>query len=386
MGNRLITYLGYYDIDDNAAQCRNYVRSATTKMDYIADKLEELGFEVRIVSMAGTKLKHRVPGKIFETSPHRETVLFPSMGSGGPIKRRLAKLFMSWHMHKYLASLGPTDVVLAYHSLGYADLIKAEKRKQGFQLVLEVEEFYSDVSGLERDARIEGGVFDCADAFICSSELLADLFSQSEKPCIVCSGVYRIAPRVAADRGDGKVHVVYAGTLDPRKGGAAAAAAAGALLDASFHVHILGFGREDEVQAIESAVTRANEHSMGAKITYDGYKSGVEFTSFIQSCDIGLSPQDPDAKFNTTSFPSKVFMYLSNGLPVVSVDLPVFRRDDFRDVLFLSDGNKPEALAQTIRTASESKATDPSMVMKSLDEEFGSDLNELIKEVSNADR
>ena len=79
-------------------------------------------------------------------------------------------------------------------------------------------------------------------------------------------------------------------------------------------------------------------------------------------------------------------MYLSNGLPVVSVDLPVFRRDDFRDVLFLSDGNKPEALAQTIRPASESKATDPSMVMKSLDEEFGSDLNELIKEVSNADR
>lgn len=381
-----IQYLGYYDTDDNADQQRNYVRSATTKMDYIAGKLEELGIEVHIVSMAGTKLKRGVPRKTFKASPRRTITLFPSLGYGGSLKRRFARYFMERHMRKYLDGLGPSDIVLAYHSLGYADLIKAEKQKRNFKLILEVEEFYSDVTGREKDAQTESEIFAVSDAYLCSSELLAERFGQSGRSCIVCSGIYQMAPIVAPKHDDGKTHVVYAGTLDSRKGGAAAAAAAGALLDASFHVHILGFGREDEVQAIESAVTRANEHSMGAKITYDGYKSGVEFTSFIQSCDIGLCPQDPDAKFNTTSFPSKVFMYLSNGLPVVSVDLPVFRRDDLRDVLFLSDGNKPEALAQTIRTASESKATDPSMVMKSLDEEFGSDLNELIKEVSNADR
>lgn len=379
MGARHITYLGYYDTDDNAAQRRNIVRSATTKMNYIAGKLEELGWHVDIVSMSGTRAGHSVPGKVVDLSPTRRLTLFPSLGYGSPIKRRLARFAMEWHMRRYLEGLRPSDVVLAYHSLGYADLLVRAKRRLGIKLVLEVEEFYSDVTGSRKDADRETEVFEAADAYVCSTELLRDRLPAG-RPKAVCSGIYESIPARGAKRGDGKTHVVYAGTLDPRKGGAAAAAA-GALLDESFCMHILGFGGPEEISAIEKAVAEARGCSRGCEVTYDGYLSGEEFDAFLQGCDIGLSPQDPHADFNTTSFPSKVFMYLSRGLKVVSVDLPVFRSEALRDAMWLSEGNGPEALAQTVVTASKSAGVPADDLLRKLDEGFVLELQGVFKSI-----
>ena len=39
---------------------------------------------------------------------------------------------------------------------------------------------------------------------------------------------------------------VYAGTYDPRKGGVLAAVAAGQYLDDKYHIHIIGFGDEQD--------------------------------------------------------------------------------------------------------------------------------------------
>lgn len=377
-----ITYLGYYDTDNNVGEQRNIVRAATTKMDYIASKIEESGRTVDIVSMSGTSLKRRIPGHVYARANGGKLILFPSLGMGNPLRRLISRHAMESHMRHYLRQLGRGSVVVAYHSLGYADLLREEKNRVGFKLILEVEELYSDVTGKQRDAHIEQGVFDAADAFICSTELLSERFSPMRKPCVVCSGIYRMAEKRAEKQSDGKIHVVYAGTLDPRKGGAAAGAAA-AFLNVNYHVHILGFGNSSEIEAIEKAVAKANEQSRGACITYDGYKSGVEFDDFIQSCHIGLSPQDPDAQFNATSFPSKVFMYLSHGLPVVSVDLPVFKNESLRSVLYLSEGNGPESLSEAIMSVDASGKANPENVMGELDIAFSLELADLLKEVAD---
>ncbi len=375
-----IYYLGYYDRDDNAEQARNYVRSATTKMDYIAEKLASVGYNVQIVSMAGTKLPNAVSGKNTVMEKGIGVRLFPSLGSGGPLKRGIARLAMEWRMKRFLCSLKSSDMVLAYHSLGYANIVREAKAKIGFRLILEVEEFYADVTGSEEDTKLEVSIFEVADAFLCSTELLAERFRPTGKSSVVCSGIYKMANKIAEKRNDGKIHVVYAGTLDPRKGGAAAA---GSFLGREYHMHILGFRGKEEIDAIEAAVSAANKKSKGAVITYDGYLSGKEFTSFIQSCDIGLSPQDPNAKFNTTSFPSKIFMYLTNGLPVVSVDLPVFRRQDLREVLYLSRDNTPSSLSATIKSVKK-KDTSPIDAILRMDEEFGIEIKRMLEGLKNA--
>lgn len=142
-------------------------------------------------------------------------------------------------------------------------------------------------------------------------------------------------------------------------------------------MHILGGGSEADVKHIEKAVGKANAQSNGCQVTYEGAKWGREFEEYIQSCHIGLSSQNVDASFNVSSFPSKVFMYLSNGLDVVSVDLPVFE-NSLRDALTLCVDNRPESLADAIIDAANRRTRPPIHLLDDLDGRLKLDLKHLI--------
>jgi len=81
-----------------------------------------------------------------------------------------------------------------------------------------------------------------------------------------------------------------------------------------------------------------------------GFKSGKDFNAYIQACHIGLSTQQADAKFNGTSFPSKVLMYMSNGLRVVSVRIPAVETSAVGDSIFYYDKQDGEEIANVIRS------------------------------------
>ena len=70
---------------------------------------------------------------------------------------------------------------------------------------------------------------------------------------------------------------------------------------------------------------------------------------FIQKCDIGLSSQNPDGQYNTTSFPSKVLMYLSNGLSVVSIDIPVLRDSKVTKCIFYAKSKEGKDIAEALK-------------------------------------
>ena len=101
------------------------------------------------------------------------------------------------------------------------------------------------------------------------------------KPYAVANGTYTAEPVLSEKFEDGKIHVVYAGTLDPRKGGAIAASAA-KFLPSNYHVHILGFGSDEQRQSIINIIAENNVDGH-AKVTYDGLLVGEEFKRFIQS-------------------------------------------------------------------------------------------------------
>ena len=371
-----IYYLGHNNAPAVTGEERVVSLAAVTKMDYIADVLNRIGRSVHFISMAGPVRGSDSKGGTFVLSEGASLTLWPARPKGGKTNGLINYIQLRGRTEEFLASLSPEDIVVCYHSLEFCDLLPRAKRRAGFRLILEVEELYSDVTGRASDLKRERRSFEAADAFIFPTRLLAEKVGVSGRPYALCSGIYKVATHLAEKRDDGIVHVVYAGTLDPRKGGAAAAAA-GAFLDANYAMHILGGGSDLQVDAIKGAVEEANASSRGCKITYEGLKSGREFDEFVQSCHIGLSPQNPTASFNGTSFPSKVFMYLSNGLDVVSVDLPVFE-GELRDALTLCPDNAPETLAKAIEKSLSGPKTSPAELLAKLDERFTRELQTIV--------
>lgn len=371
-----IYYLGYCNYPEYTGEARSVSPAANSKMKYISDVLNRMGCVTHMVSMAEPSKGSFGKGGSYSLGENQTLRLFPARMVSNPLDIIINRCRIKRLMRRFLQRLNPDDLVICYHSLGYSDIMPNLKKKIGFKLVLEVEEVYSDVTGRRIDYEIEKRMFAAADAFILSTELLSRRIDIRSRPFVVCSGTYINNARIGHPLDDDRIHVVYAGTLDPRKGGAAAAAAAGAFLDANYAMHILGGGSNLQVDAIKGAVEEANACSRGCIITYEGLKTGREFDEFVQSCHIGLSPQNPSAEFNTTSFPSKVFMYLSNGLKVVSVDLPVFE-GGVRDELTLCPSNSPEDLASAIRSAAAKEGASPYCLLERLDAGFRDNLAHL---------
>ena len=167
---------------------------------------------------------------------------------------------------------------------------------------------------------------------------------------------------------DDKIHVVYAGTLDPRKGGTVAVNMASHLTP-EYRVHILGFGREEEIRAIKSMCVEVTNRG-GASVTYDGLLKGEAYIEFLQKCQIGLSTQNPLAKFNNTSFPSKILSYMSNGLQVVSVDIDAIRRSPVSEYIYFYREQTPEDIARTILNIDWNSPFDTRAVVQNLDYRF----------------
>lgn len=106
--------------------------------------------------------------------------------------------------------------------------------------------------------------------------------------------------------------------------------------------------------------------------------SGDEFTSFIQSCDIGFSTQSPDAAFNSTSFPSKILTYMVNGLRVVSIRIPAVEKSAVGKFMYYYDKQTPEDIAKAIKSIDFSEEYDSRKAIGMLDKDFICDLKKML--------
>lgn len=75
---------------------------------------------------------------------------------------------------------------------------------------------------------------------------------------------------------DGKIHVVYAGSLDPLKGGADAAIQAARYLPESYHLHVIGFGSIEDTSRVTEMVEDIRRVSP-CSISFDGRLEGDEY-------------------------------------------------------------------------------------------------------------
>lgn len=112
-------------------------------------------------------------------------------------------------------------------------------------------------------------------------------------------------------------------------------------------------------------------------MTFEGELKGDDYKHFIQKCHIGLSTQDPTAAFNATSFPSKILVYLSNGLRVVSIRIPVVEHSAIADCLCFYDEQSPKMIANAIMESVKADI-DGKDILKKLDILFVKDLKGML--------
>ena len=379
-------YLAYYDTPSNKAENRGYALAATNKMDYICSALNRIGVPVEIISASGTLNRKGCWGKTIRISDRTILKLFACLGRGILPKRVLGRVFMRLQLFLYLLfHTKKGENVLVYHSLGYVNMVAFARRIKKFRLILEVEEIYADVNGREADRKKEYRVFSMADAYVFPTKLLHEKINTQNKPYVLIHGTYQVEPDRKYDvfasdmqeKQPRKIHCVYAGTFDPRKGGAMAAAAA-EFLPANYHMHILGGGDQQSVERMQELIEELKQ-KCACGISYDGLLSGEDYIRFIQSCDIGLSTQNPDAAFNATSFPSKILSYMANGLRVVSIRIPAIESSAVGPYMYFYDKQTPEEIAKAIMRIDIRRTNAGRESVAELDAQFRTDLSGVLQ-------
>lgn len=380
-----IKYFSYY-VHDDGYQKRYCDPASKNKIAYICQVLNYLGYNVEIISASCTKdQKNAYKGFYKKINDMQRLHMFFTFPWGNIIQKILGYISIRFFLFMELMKVKKNEKVIVYHSLGYMRLVELAHRIRKYYLILEVEEIYSDVSGNSKLKVKEISFMKSADSYIFSTESLNKLVNKDKKAYVVSYGAYT----VEEDRGcrfkeilsneeyEKVIHCVYAGNFDPRKGGGIAAVEAAAFLPANYHVHILGFGNESDTKKLKDIMTSLVE-KYKCKVTLDGCLSGEEYIRFIQSCDIGLNTQNPNADFNATSFPSKILSYMSNGLHVVSVRIPVVELSEIGDYMYFYNEQKPEEIAKAILKIDINEPYNSREIIRNLDNNLKVEMGELL--------
>ena len=367
-------YIIHYDTSDNEG--RNYYLSATNKANYIIDCLSRDGGKVEIISTSTRSSKGKFSSSITNLSNNVTLKKFKAIPYKTFFQKVIGRIYAFWSLLFYLLlNVKKGEKIIVYHSLAYMRQIRIAKLFKRFKLILEVEEIYSDVTNSIRTKKKELNFFKIADTYIFPTILLNKKINTKNKPYCIVHGTYKVNDVIANKFDDGRIHCVYAGTLDPRKGGGYVAVDAGEFLDENYHIHIIGFGSEDEKKKLLDEIEKVSVKTK-CIITYDGLFTGNEYIKFIQSCHIGLSTQNSLANFNNTSFPSKILSYLTNGLAVVTAKIRVLETSTINDLINYYENDSPKSIAETIKRIEMKK--DESNKLVKLDIEFINELKKMV--------
>ena len=375
-------YLTYYQPKSMTDLKLKISPAGQQKSAYLIEKLDNIGKEYTVICLAESDTKDGSHRTIeFNISKHGKFVLWKEFAKPNKVAGKLHYYYRRQQLKQFLSGLNPSDTVIAYHSLQTADIFYTYKRKKGFKFVLELEEIYQDVVNCgAQKAAWERKVITAADGYILATEALSKEIPAG-RPYIVVNGTYHSEPEREGCFNDGKVHCVYAGTFDPTKGGGAAAAAA-EFLPENYHVHILGFGTEEQKKQLQESIASVQEKTK-CTLTYDGLKSGEEYIQFLQKCHIGLCTQIPDAKYTETSFPSKVLVYLANGLRVLSVRIPAVENSAVGEILYYYDKQLPQEIANAIMSIPMEDDYNSRQLLNQLDKDCENNLKRLMEKMNN---
>lgn len=373
-------YVVSYTVDEHKDDERIVFPSAITKSEYITKKIRDEGIDIQIVSGNRTKKK---TGKVSQKMGINQFgvpfVLGKTFGASSRIGIILQKLnSFFWLVQYLLKNIKPDTKLILYHSPSNILPVLLAHYIKKCELVLEVEEIYSSFPGYGRIRRLlEYRIFRAADKYIFASELLEKKINTGTKIYCLSYGSYFTRPRVKRENKD-KIHLVYAGTFDPRKKGVYNAIASAEFLDENYVMHIMGFGSNRDVENVLKQIELVRKKTK-CEIQYAGCLSGEVYDRALEICDIALSTQTSEGIYNSTSFPSKILVYLAHGLKVITIRIPVLENSAIDKYLNYYDEDTPEAIANAIKISSNGISNGYEIV-DLLDKSFSKDIFRLLHE------
>lgn len=380
MSRPRIKYVCYYhSLEPNKP--RECVQAATTKIDYTISVLNRIGYDVDIISPAIISAK-KICFSAGGTNKIDCNTLrhFPSFGFlSSRYFRYLSRKITNFYFKRYLTNnINTGEQIIVYHSIGYCSQLLELKKKIGFKLIGEIEEIYQDVHPQTPKLNNDEYSF-CVESekYIFPNAVLNEKINTQNRPYLVIHGLYNIQLVTERRFDDGKIHVLYSGTFDPVKGGAHATLEMAQYLPSNYHVHVTGFGNENQVKMVSEKYSQIRGHTE-CDVTYHGFISREELNTLMQKCHIGLCTQDPTKELNLTSFPSKILNYMSNGLVVLSGCNRAIEESAVGDLVYYYNEHTPEVIASAIveiRTPNGDKCKER---LRMLDKEFENNLRELL--------
>ncbi len=376
MLDKRIKYFSYRGCADPERR-RDNSPAADTKIDYIIEVLNRCGYGVDHISKAGSSIDKFIPGYV-ERKGENTYRYFASFKKTESILRLVFRWFMDLQFFCWcLFNIRRGETILVYHSLGYDSAFIKLKRIKKFTLIGDIEEIYQDVHPQSKcRSRNEYDFIELSDKFMFPNTLLNRRLNKNIRPHLVVHGIYKTKPNIAQPFNDGYIHLLYAGTFDPVKGGANAAIMSTKYLSSKYHLHICGFGSESQIKDIKSNIEKIKLETE-CLITFHGYLSNEENINLMQKCDVGLCTQDLNSLLNLTSFPSKILNYMANGLAVVSGRNAAIEESYVGDLVYYYDRQEPEEIAKAILDVVPNRASCKERLEK-LDRDFEKNIKTLL--------
>lgn len=351
--------------------------SVISKIDYVVSRIKKTGREVAIVSIAPSLLG-KFNGYTKKIDDKESHIYLKSLASKNSILNKLCFVLHNILILVFLLkNVKKEDSVLVYHSLYNRFWINLLKKLTSYNVILQIEDVFSELTSRNKKyKKIEWRIFRRMQNCICVNDILfKDLEEVPNK--IVSYGSYELPPKFNKNHTD-KVRLVYAGVIEQERNAAFLAAKVMSFLPENYELHILGFGKEKDLTALNDLINLINKEKSRDCITYHGRMQGEDYFKFLQSCDIALSTHMYDENSMSSAnytFPSKVIVYLANNLRVVAQRLEVLEKSAVADYICFYDSATPEAVAETLKNIDLKSTFDGRDRILNMDMEFIKKIN-----------
>lgn len=378
---KTIKYIGFYNqVNNNNERVQNL--SASNKMNYIAQKLVDIGYLVEIVStawIANESNKQKADSERVTLNKNIEIKYFSD---------RKTKYFNSVHkiiliikfMFYLLFNTQRSETVIVYHSPILMIPIYLIKKIKNLKLILEIEEVYGTIWDINPFlSKIEKNMISKADGYILVSELLKESIDTSDKPHIYLYGTYKSHDLISKNikKDTACIKLVYAGGIEKTKAGAFNSLKIVKYLPENYQLYILGYGSKKDLTELKYQIERSNQALGREAIFYKGVLHGSEYSEFLRKMDIALNPQNP-GQYMETAFPSKLISYMEHDLTVVSTSLKTISSSEFKNYIYQVDEFSPKAFAQKILEVKLNEKNKNQKFIDDLDKKFTYQLKDLL--------
>lgn len=374
MGKPTVHYLSLRNIPEFEKEKRRNPPSGQ-KQDYIIESLVSLGYKVNYVSFSESFNNKFYRAKKKKISENVTFFLTPNI----PGKYRESFAFR-WFYHIYaLNHIKKGDILLVYHTNSMRnDILRRLADKKKLTFIYEVEEIYEYVHETVDEKLVEKEInfLQCADKYLFCNRILQSRVNRKNLPYALVQGNYKFIRPNVEKFNDGKIHCVYGGIIDEVKGVASRIVRVANCLSDKYIIHICGYG---DVGKLKSLI-KENKNDRKCEIIYEGLLNNKDYINFISKCDIGLNIMSMGENLNIAAFPSKLALYLSCGLKVVSCKTSILSESEMSADFYFYDKDIPEEIADIIEKVDLNDGKDAKQLLKKLDNDFKNNLDKLLKE------